>query len=287
MHLVFLWLILNYLIMAVTLTVDNFVHEIKKMDPRARGKLRSEELINLIVQVPDRNEQSPQIDEIMRIVTDLQNSVIGNSQEILKIKVENQVLRDEKIAMATQIDTLLEDTSILKSQVEGLEQYNRVNNIEIVGLEKKPLPPGTEDETDEEMVLACLNGMVDEERENDGDGEEEDKFTSADIDICHILPKHNIEHSHVVRFVSRKAKMYALSLKKANMNRNYKFRTKTIYINEHLTTNSKTLFSLAKQKTKALNYKHLWTRNGKIFVRKTDVSDVIKIDSEEKIAGLL
>ena len=95
--------------MAVTLTVDNFVREIKNMDARARGKLRTEDLVNLIVQVPDRDDQSPKIDEMMRIVTDLQNSVIANSQEILKIKVENQVLREEKIAMTTQIDSLLED----------------------------------------------------------------------------------------------------------------------------------------------------------------------------------
>ena len=269
--------------MAVTLTVDNFVREIKNMDARARGKLRTEDLVNLIVQVPDRDEQSPKIDEITRIVTDLQNSVIANSQEILKIKVENQVLREEKIAMTTQIDSLLEDVSTLKSDVEGIEQYNRINNIEIVGLEKKPL----QDETEEDMILACLNGMVDEERENNGDGEEEDKFTPADIDISHILPKFNNEHSHVVRFVSRKAKIYAMNLKRANINRNYKFRTKTIYINEHLTSNTKTLFNLTKDKIKALKYKHMWTRNGRILVRKTDDSEVIKIDSEEKIEGLL
>ena len=267
--------------MAGQLTADNFVEKIKEMDARARQKLRAEELINLIVLLPDRRVESPKLDEILKTVTDLQTSVIANTQEISKLKEENQSHREEKIAMITQIDTLIEDTSFLKSQVESLEQYNRINNIEIVGLEKKPL----DTETEEQMILACLNGMEDEERANNPDiDDEEEKFTSADIDISHILPKFNQEHSHVVRFVSRKAKQYALGLKRAN--RNYKFRSNTIYINEHLTSNSKILFNLAKERTKALNYKHLWTRNGRILVRKTDQSDVIKIDSEEKVVAL-
>ena len=265
--------------MAVPLNASNFVQEIKQMDARSRTKIRAEDLINLILQLPEPVEETKKFDDIFNLVTDIQKSVIANAQEITRLKDDNQLLREDKIAMSVKVDGLVEETNLLKSQVEGLEQYTRINNIEIVGLDKKP--PGTE--TVEEMVLQCLNGMVDSERD---DEEEEEKFSAADIDICHILPKHNREHSHVVRFLSRKAKIYALDLKKNADNRNYKFRTKTIYINEHLTSTNKILFNLAKERKQTLNYKHLWTRNGRILMRKTDESDVVKIDCEQTIATL-
>ena len=158
-------------------------------------------------------------------------------------------------------------------EVDGLQQYTRVNNIEIVGLDGEP----NGEESVEEMVLECLNGLV----ENNGE-----KFTAPDIDICHILPKANRSHTHVVRFVSRKSKIDVMNLKKEMRNKKFKFRNKDIYFNEHLTSKNKNLFNLAKQKQNANNYKFLWTRNGKIFLRKTENSAVIKIDSEDIINSL-
>ena len=69
-------------------------------------------------------------------------------------------------------------------------------------------------------------------------------------------------------------------------NRQYTFRDKTIYINEHLTPNNKHLFALAKQKKIAANYKYLWMRNGRVLIRKADNSEIINIDSEEIINSL-
>ena len=37
----------------VTLNVENFISEIKKMSDRERNKLRASDLIDLIIQVPD------------------------------------------------------------------------------------------------------------------------------------------------------------------------------------------------------------------------------------------
>ena len=267
--------------MTVVLNATNFVSEIKKMDNRARLKLRTEELINLIIQLPDADEHSAKLDEIFSTVTQLQNSVISNTQDIAKLKEDNAALQETNTGMYLQIETLREDNSSLKSQVEGLEKYNRINNIEIVGLAKKPAA----NETVEEMILECLNGMEDPDRDLEDENADVPNFTAADIDVCHELPKFKAgEHSHVVRFISRKSKTLAINLKKAN--RDYKFRMKDIYVNEHLTSRAKTLFSLAKERAKVLNYKFLWTRNGKILVRKTEESDVIEIDSEEKIINL-
>ena len=90
----------------------------------------------------------------------------------------------------------------------------------------------------------------------------------------------------MVKFVSRKSKATVLDLKRLPRNRDHKFRNNDIYINEHLTTRNKHLFNLAKDKKRSKNYKFLWTRNGKIFIRKDERSDPITIDCEDTISVL-
>ena len=97
----------------------------------------------------------------------------------------------------------------------------------------------------------------------------------------------NVMVRHVVRFVSRKAKEMIIRAKKVVSNRDYAFRGNAIYINEHLTSLNKQLFRDAKAKKRTLGYKYLWTRNGKIFIRKTDTSQAIAITSDEDVLALV
>ena len=50
--------------------------------------------------------------------------------------------------------------------------------------------------------------------------------------------------------------------------------TGKVYINESLTSRLKNLFCLTKMKTSELDYKYVWTRNGKIYLRKDGNADV-------------
>ena len=77
-----------------------------------------------------------------------------------------------------------------------------------------------------------------------------------------------------------------LTAKKKIENRNFKFRENDVYFNDHLTPKHKELFSAARTKKFNNNYKYLWTRNGRIFIRKTDVSEVIRVTSEEVVNSL-
>ena len=121
--------------------------------------------------------------------------------------------------------------------MDSTDQYLRINNLEIVGLDN----PG-ENESVENLILECLNGL-----------NLENEVVSADIDICHALPskKHNDQKTHIVRFISRKSKSNILSVNKEQRNRLYRFRNGKIFINEHLTPTNKHLFALAKQKKNA------------------------------------
>ena len=48
----------------VSLNVENFISEIKKMSDRDRNKLRATELIELIVQLPDIQSKDSKLDEL-------------------------------------------------------------------------------------------------------------------------------------------------------------------------------------------------------------------------------
>ena len=45
----------------------------------------------------------------------------------------------------------------------------------------------------------------------------------------------------------------------------------------------KRLFSMAKQNKIEHHYKYLWTRNGRIFMRKDDTSQIYRIDNEQSL----
>jgi hypothetical protein len=56
---------------------------------------------------------------------------------------------------------------------------------------------------------------------------------------------------------------------------------KPIFIMEHLSPSNKSLHAAARIKGKELGYKHVWVRNSKIFMRKTDDSAYILIKDKD------
>ena len=109
-------------------------------------------------------------------------------------------------------------------------------------------------------------------------------ITPEDIDICHELPRKDGAKAHVIKFISRKTKEKVVSAKKQG--RDYKFRNNNIFINDHLTAYGKKLFGTAKKIKKDKHYKFLWTRNGKIFIKKNEDSSTIYIDSDDVLRNL-
>ena len=129
-----------------------------------------------------------------------------------------------------------------KYYINSIEQYLRVNNLEIVGLPE----PGV-NESNEDIIIEALNTLNDLEN----------KLSSADIDISHPIPskRRDKKRVSVVRFLSRKSKFDVLAAKKQM--RNFKFRNNEVFINEHLSPDNRTLFALATEKKKSLNFKYL------------------------------
>ena len=288
------------------LTVDNFVDKIKQMGERERSEITSKILIELTLQVPDPVPVRTELAELRAAVEHITKIASVNRTEISSLKNKNDDLQKSNAALQAEITLLkvhakecadhrrqpapppqqphvqipnddLENlrTKVAEMEVElnSIQQYLRVNNLEIVGL-----PAPNDGESEESLLIHALNDL--EGLTN--------RVTPQDIDISHPLPSKRKDGKsvHVVRFISRKTKFMILTAKKRDANKQFKFRNSDIFINEHLSKQNRSLFATAQEKKKALQYKYCWTKGGTIHMRKTDDSAVVTISSDADLINL-
>ena len=191
-----------------SLNIDNFVQRIKTMDGRDLQKIKAETLINLIKLIPDEGNLfslSNKVQEIMLTMTKTQQQIMSNANDIKELKEKNASLEKSNAIHTEDIKILSADNASLKDEMEGIQQYLRINNIEISGLGEPNTDEEGDDETVEDMVVQCLNSLC----------QMDDRpFTSDDIDICHELPTRAGRKNHIVKFVRRKEKQRVITLKK-------------------------------------------------------------------------
>ena len=89
-----------------------------------------------------------------------------NSEAVDELKATNKLLAVE--------NTNLRVVKSFKKEINNIQQYLRVDNIEVVGL-----PEPDDDNTDESNILQVINSL---------DRDYEDGYTSNDISICHVVP---------------------------------------------------------------------------------------------------
>ena len=152
---------------------------------------------------------------------------------------------------------------------ESLAQYLRRDCLEISGI------PLSEDYSTNDIVIAvgkAINVSVKEE----------------DISTSHPLPSYNSDAPPkiIVKFTRRDVRnVYYASRRKL-----IKIKTNelpdvgvtervNIYISESLTPFKKKLFGAVNSVKKRLRWKHIWTQNGRIFVKEAERSKPIYIDS--------
>ena len=266
------------------LTPMNYIQRIKAMTGADRRAITAKKLIELIVATPAPDERQLQIDTQL---TQLQNSLNLISTIATANKEEITTLRRENAEMSREIQELKEtpanvenDANLtkqieeLQSQVNEIDQYLRVNNLEFVGL-----PAPNEGETEETVIINACNSLVGLSV----------VVRPEDIDISHPLPSKRRDGKpvHIAKFVSRKTKFAILAAKRSEANKQYKFRNQDVYINEHLNKTNRSLFATANEKKRALGYKFLWTKGGTVNMRKTENSEVIVINKESDFLNVV
>ncbi|XP_064475710.1 uncharacterized protein LOC135389605 [Ornithodoros turicata] len=222
-----------------------------------------------------------EIKELVKAIEDLKREMRADNRS-LKDSIQNchdtlneckndikelNALRCEVNDLKTQIAELKKCVQRTQQELSALEQYQRINNLEIKGVPKDA--PGPADVV---KKIAEISGV---------------KLENADIDICHRVPTRQSDQENIiVRMISRtkwnellhkgrKQKLTGASLGLSGAAK--------IFINEHLSPSNKQLMGAAVARKKITNWKHLWTNKGKIYARKSDDSPVLQIKTKEDI----
>ena len=127
------------------LTPVNFIQKIKAMDKATRNQLKLKDLVNLIVQAPNEianpGNMQHEINQLVANYKLLSGIATNNQAAIAELKVKNSTLERSNIDLEREIASLKEDipngtnghTELddLRKQINEIEQYLRVNNLEI------------------------------------------------------------------------------------------------------------------------------------------------------------
>ncbi|XP_013197527.1 uncharacterized protein LOC106140478 [Amyelois transitella] len=60
-----------------------------------------------------------------------------------------------------------------------------------------------------------------------------------------------------------------------------------IFVNDHLTARNKDLLAKAKKAAREMDFKYIWVKHTKIFLRKTDTSPILNIKSEKDLLKIV
>lgn len=183
---------------------------------------------------------------------------------------EIKALREELVSARKSNEKLAAENKQLQIKMEELELYSRANNLEIKGVPDEGEPLDTV-----QKICEAVGEPVSRE----------------DIDICHRVGtnKPGVKNI-VVRFVRRDKRNSVLAkAKKARLSTAaLGFRTTDpIYVNEHLTRQGKQLLGAANAKKREVGWRFVWTHGGKIFARKSETSEMLKIACREDLDKML
>jgi len=166
--------------------------------------------------------------------------------EIKEVKRQN-MKKDQKV-------------SVLEKRLDDLEQYSRINDLTVSGLQTKPrsyarvetmdaLPMVSDIESLEQQVINYL-------------GEKGIQIQTADIEACHPLSRKKKKENPdiILRFVNRRRKVEVLK-------QGHKLRGSNVYLNEHLTRKNANIARQVRVLRKEKKIQATWTTNCKIYIK--------------------
>lgn len=200
------------------------------------------------------NEIRNEISSVKDIVTKTREDFIEVRAQIGRLEEENVFLKDE-VKRLDNAGVLVED------RVIELEKYSRKNNVIISGI------PYDKEENVESIVHVVAR---------------EAKVKLREFDICaaHRLHARNKVPDIIVKFLCNEKKNELIkSVKKCKL----EIQGIKIYVSDHLLGSTKVLLNEAKQLRREGRIQFVWTRNGDLFVKRTENDRSKKILFEEDL----
>lgn len=217
----------------------------------------------------------------------------------------------EKIdIIISQYQAMNQELQEIRNSQQQINTKIEIQNKKIVELEMKMEAASLENRKMKEKILATdhlldeidqtqrgdsleINGLPEKERENLK--KEIENLVSAlgqeiydqDIRTAFRLPKYSRADS--IRLPQPSivmVKFNNLHIRSLLLKRRRELKNATghkLYVHENLTKHRRRLFAKARDDSKRKGYKHCWTTNGKIYVKKEDFSTAIPISSYDSL----
>lgn len=206
-------------------------------------------------------KKSDELDEIRRSLNSL-SADIGEMAKQLTTLVE---LVEEVKLLRMAVKEKDKKISDLEKRVDDLEQYSRMDDLLISGLETKHQSYAraltTAEGGGEDQATPNEQGSLENQVLRFMEGQNMN-LNAAMISACHTLPRRdgNTKPLIVMRFVNRKVKMDLLS-------QGRKLRGTNVYLNEHLTKKNADIARQARILKKQNKLQATWTRNCKVWIK--------------------
>lgn len=177
-----------------------------------------------------------------------------------------ETVRTQQQELCSTNKALKNENETLKKKVADLEQYTRMNNVEIKGV------PSSQGE-DCVAIVQSIGNKID------------CPVSGTDLDVVHRVPAKSGQQNIVACFYSREQKNeFVRKARKARLNtRALGFSgegTHAVFVNDHLSPDNKKLFAKALVLKKEKQWAFLWTDNCQIKARKSTDTRVFRIKSE-------
>lgn len=200
--------------------------------------------------------------ELSKDIEILRNEVVELKSSLTLFNNLYESVKQNQEALVKENKDLGRKNEQLTQRVADLEQYSRLNNVEIKGV---PVTKG-------EDCVEILKKI----------GEKVNcPITSNDLDVVHRVPAKK-DTNIIARFCSREKKMeFATKARKARLTTEsigMRFEQhKPVYVNDHLTPDNKRLFAEALELKKEKGWQFLWVQNCRILARKSEDARVFRI----------
>lgn len=210
--------------------------------------------------------------EFKEDMREFEKSLNYNSTKLDEVLEEMRTIKDRQKNLEKENETLRYQLKTVSQVVEDLEQYTRNRNIQIDGI-----TPDDDENLREMMITIGKKIEVDIE----------DKA----IDAIHRIPSQNEKNSPIiVQFTTRQIREKIMTniknTKITTKDLGRKGEERTVFVNEHLTKNKKQLMFEARKLKKTNEYMFLWSKNGKIFIRKGERTPVIELKNFDDLGRI-
>ncbi|CAK1589849.1 unnamed protein product [Parnassius mnemosyne] len=217
--------------------------------------------------------------ETMKQITVLENSVQFNCDQYDHVQKKMELLSVNKKAiesLESKMDLLTNENRLLQLEINTNNQRDRLLNLEIVGV------PEIKDEDLTNLIISIAKQSNVTISPNDI------------LEVNRVTPK--IKQQGRPKNIIAKLKSRLLKDNIISGTRKNRLTTKDlaihgsvrpVYVNEHLTQFNKLLLKKCRETAKLKQYQYIWTKNGRIYVRKNDTSPALHISQERDVLKLI